>query len=262
MTSSKYIIMAELDNKFVELMIKKSNEKEEKPTSYRMLIPEKSQESEPQRQMTDKEIRSVEEFTLELQKRIQTKKGEIGIGVLIIFLALLVIAAIVATVIITSSGIMQEKTIDTGSSAHGTVGTLVKVISISAEDGRQGEIINFSMIVKPISGSQPIKLDQAIITFDTLNTTTLLRYKNSTASDYATDSSEGNFTTTYLERGPINQEGVFQKGDILEIFFSSPYPINEDEKIRVSFLPKEGAQTIAEFSTPNVISKKIINLYP
>jgi hypothetical protein len=63
--------MSEQNDTFVNLMIAKSQEKDEERTPHKMIVPEKSLEAEPQKQMTDDEIKSVELFTLELQKRLQ-----------------------------------------------------------------------------------------------------------------------------------------------------------------------------------------------
>jgi archaellin len=190
------------------------------------------------------------------------KKGEIGLGILIIFLAIIVIAAIVSSVLILSGAGIQEKTLETGSSVHENIGTLIRIIQITAEDGSLNTLQNFSIIMKTMSGTAPLKLNQTIITFDTLNTTTILTYKESTPDDFGSTLIRGNYTVRYLEEGPIHHRGVLQKGDIIEVFLQAPYPIQEDEKIRISILPKESPQVITEFTTPDVISMKKIDLYP
>ena len=104
------------------------------------------------------------------------KKAEMGIGTLIIFIALLLVAAIAAGVLIQTTGSLQEKALTTGDQAKTQIATNVEVIEVSATDGRSGNLTYFTAIMKLAPGSDEIKLSQAIYTCNTYDKTATLRY--------------------------------------------------------------------------------------
>jgi hypothetical protein len=73
---------------------------------------------------------------------------------------------------------------------------------------------------------------------------------------------EGYFSVTYEQVGTNHVEGNLQRGDIIKICFESPRAINEDELVRLNFIPKIGTNSLTEFVTPDVISTERVYLYP
>ena len=63
------------------------------------------------------------------------KKAEMGVGTLIIFIALLLVAAVAAGVLIQTAGSLQQKALSTGTQATGQIATNAQVIDVSAVDG-------------------------------------------------------------------------------------------------------------------------------
>lgn len=148
------------------------------------------------------------------------KRAQSGIGTLIIFIAMIIVAAIAAGVLIQTSAALQNKALETGSQARGQVTTHVDVISLSGTDATYRPTLNFfSEIFKLSSGSDPIRVDQVLATFDTNEFTTNLLYSNATdsedfftyglsqplASDIIT-----NETWTYL-RNDLNNDGIQER---------------------------------------------------
>ncbi|MCB9361955.1 hypothetical protein H6504_00835 [Candidatus Woesearchaeota archaeon] len=106
----------------------------------------------------------------------RSKKGEMGIGTLIIFIALLLVAAIAAGVLIQTSGSLQEKALTTGDQARGQIATNVRVVEVSATDGSNGTVKYFQQIIKLAPGSEPIKLEQVLLTMNSFDRTATLSY--------------------------------------------------------------------------------------
>lgn len=109
------------------------------------------------------------------------KRAEMGIGTLIIFIALLLVAAIAAGVLIQTAGSLQEKALTTGDQAKGQIATNVRVIEVSGTDGRNGTLKDFNYISKLAAGSEAIKLSQAIFTVNTFDRTATLQYAGTDA---------------------------------------------------------------------------------
>ena len=63
------------------------------------------------------------------------KKAEMGVGTLIIFIALLLVAAVAAGVLIQTAGSLQEKALSTGTQAKSQISTNAVTVEISATDG-------------------------------------------------------------------------------------------------------------------------------
>jgi len=105
------------------------------------------------------------------------KKAEMGVGTLIVFIAMLLVAAVAAGVLIQTAGSLQEKSLSTGQQARSQISTNARVIEVSATDGRNGNITDFQEIIKLSPGSDSIKLDQIIFTFNTKDHTSTLKYR-------------------------------------------------------------------------------------
>jgi flagellin FlaB len=200
---------------------------------------------------------------------LYSKKAEMGIGTLILFIALLLVAAVAAGVLIQTNASLQEKALTTGDQAKGQISTNVRVIEVSGSDGSDGVLEGFNQIVKLSAGSDPIKLEQILLTFNTFNTTSTLVYRN--GSEFTQNETDGYWSYTngtgffvveYLQRGSNPVVGNLQRGDIARIYFASPRGIDEDENVRVSLIPKIGTPTLTEFITPEVISEQRVYLYP
>jgi archaeal flagellin FlaB len=108
---------------------------------------------------------------------MKNKIGEMGVGTLIIFIAMLLVAAVAAGVLIQTIGSLQETSFMTGMLATNQISTNAQVIEISATDGRNGNLTDFQQIMTLSPGSDPIKLDQVLFSFNTKDSTATLRYR-------------------------------------------------------------------------------------
>ncbi len=184
-----------------------------------------------------------------------------GVGTLIIFIALILVAAVAAGVVIQTASSLQQQALATGQAARGEIATNARVVEVSAIDGSNGfSVENFSMQIKLAPGSNPIKLDEVTLTLNTDNTTTALQYTNDTA--FATTGQTGTFSVRYLINGTNHIDGNLQRGDVIEVQFQAPRLIGEDEAVRINFVPKIGTATLVMFNMPDVISTQRVYLYP
>ena len=91
------------------------------------------------------------------------KKAMMGIGTLIIFIAMVLVAAIAASVLIRTSGVLQERAFAVGNAARQQLVTKVELISVeglvntSKQSGFE-TVYGFEMRVKLSPGSYPIQL--------------------------------------------------------------------------------------------------------
>ncbi len=203
------------------------------------------------------------------------RKAEMGVGTLIIFISLLLVAAVAAGVLIQTAGSLQQRALSTGTQATSQISTNALVLEVSATNGSDTAGINaFSEVMKLAPGSDPIKLADVTLTYSTSTDSITYNYRNFTnASAYCgtnttavdcvqVSGKTGNFTVEYMQEGPSHQNGVLVRGDVIKLYFNVTNKIGEGQHVRISFIPKIGTPTTTEFDTPDVMSTERVYLYP
>ncbi len=203
------------------------------------------------------------------------KKGEMGIGTLIVFIAMILVAAIAAGVLIRTATSLQSRALMTGERSKEQVSTSAMPLVLMATNGSTSNNLEyFVMKMKLAPGSDPIKFSDALIEFDLNDQSGDLSYGTggcsfdsgetaAGASGYWTNSSgEGYYTIEYLETGPSHTDGYLQTGDIVKLCFEAPRSLEEDEKFTLSFIPKVGNVLEIKGSTPSVITTEKSIVYP
>ena len=92
------------------------------------------------------------------------ERGQVGIGTLIVFIALVLVAAIAAGVLINTAGFLQTQAQDTGEESTEQVSTnLVFLSTTGVVDGDEEGIERFETTVQLGPGSSAIDLDDATV---------------------------------------------------------------------------------------------------
>jgi flagellin FlaB len=183
-------------------------------------------------------------------------KAEMGVGTLIIFISLLLVAAVAAGVLIQTSGSLQQRALSTGSQATSQISTNALTLEVSGTDGLNGQVDNFTQLMRLAPGSDPIKLDQVTLSLASKNTSQSFQYVNASVG------STTEFSVNYLQQGDSYQEGVLVRGDVIEINYVGVRQFSSGENLRVNFIPKIGTATLTQFSIPDVVSTQRVYLYP
>ncbi len=191
-----------------------------------------------------------------------SKKAEMGVGTLIVFIAMLLVAAVAAGVLIQTASSLQEKSLSTGQQARQQIATTARVIEISATDGRYGNLTDFYEYMKLSPGSYPIKLDQAIFTFNTKDRTSSLKYteertkcvKNNTIGYNTWNEEEFDETQFYQDHMVI--PGI--AGDIISLPVGTDIDLDEDG-VNESVLVCSNSQTYCPASYDGEYLKVILS---
>ncbi len=188
------------------------------------------------------------------------KKADTGIGTLILFIAMILVAAIAAGVLIQTATSLQNKALLTGDRTKGQVSTSMSVLLIYAEDGSTGNYVNnFSMKLKLSPGSDPIKLNDTLIEVDLSDSSSDLTYDPLVTCPTST---AGNFSVEYLVQGSDYSEHYLHRGDIIKLCFQAPRAVLADEDIAIRIIPKVGTPTVIETATPEVINQRRSYIFP
>ena len=125
--------------------------------------------------------------------RSDDDRGQVGIGTLIIFIALVLVAAVAAGVLVNTAGLLQSQAEETGQDAQSQVGNQIDVVSATGEveagfdeDDNIDEgpaVDGANLVVKKSAGSDPIDLEDATIQYTSGDTSTTLTYDSDAGED-------------------------------------------------------------------------------
>ncbi|WP_456396412.1 flagellin [Thermococcus sp.] len=114
-----------------------------------------------------------------LQRR---KRGAIGIGTLIVFIAMVLVAAVAAAVLINTSGYLQQRAMATGRQTTQEVSTGIKIDAVTGYAPSANNLTMMTIEVSLQAGSTPIDLNQTKIYLDDGQKQVVLAYVNAKAT--------------------------------------------------------------------------------
>ncbi|MCB9358846.1 hypothetical protein H6503_02860 [Candidatus Woesearchaeota archaeon] len=194
---------------------------------------------------------------------MRNKKAEMGMGTLIIFIAMILVAAVAAAVLISTTGTLQNKALATGKSTATEVGTSLNVVQVYAEDGSNQNIEEFVAIVKLNAGSEPIRFSDLLLTFNLVNSSADYTYDSAIdCNNNSNTTAGGDFGVEYSINGTNNQAGYLTKGDVVKLCLQSPRDVGESENIVLSFVPKVGSVRVVETDLPDLMVDTRVDVYP
>jgi len=212
--------------------------------------------------------------------------GDMGIGAMIVFIAMVLVAGIAASVLIQTANRLEIQAMQTGQETIGEVSTGLSVSAITGYRATTDEnLSNMTIAIQPRSGSFSIDLGQTYIEVSDSSKKVILMYESTEFHD--TDEINGNlFDSTFYDGlsattfGIIVQEDadgslssatpVVNKGDQvlltvnLNLVFSGVPALGLPTRIDVWGLiqPEEGAPGVFAFTTPSsYASDNVFSLY-
>ena len=191
--------------------------------------------------------------------------GAIGIGTMIVFIAMVLVAGIAASVLIQTSSKLQRQAMITGQQTTGEVATGVEVYNV--EGHVNGSTIDkLAIIIRTRAGSNPVDLSTAIMQLSNSTVKCVLSYDSSQFA--SAPSSSGLFSTNAFNLAASNF-GIIVLEDADGSCTSSSPVINQGDKVALTVnvtaafgglpvrtfvwgqvMPEEGAPGIISFTTP------------
>lgn len=191
------------------------------------------------------------------------KRGEMGIGTLILFIAFILVAAVAAAVLISTTQSIQSKALKTGKETLAEVGTSMIAVELYAEDGTTGNNVDtFYQTVKLSAGSNSIKFDDLLLSFSTASSSKAYNYSSASNCDTVPAHTTSNFEVTYLLEGAGNSAGYLNPGDIALLCWQFSSNLSESTYFKTNIIPKTGAPLSIKTATPQLITEKRVYIYP
>lgn len=203
---------------------------------------------------------------------IKSKKGDWGIGTLIIFVAFILVASVAAGVLISVTSNLQSKALLTGRATLQEMGTTLSTVEIYAQDATGDYNVEyFYHTIKLSSGSEATKLGGMLITMSTRNTSQDYNYSNTincSVEDETDNTSiynstnNGRFGAKYAIQSSGGEDGYIVTGDVVKLCYRAPRSIIEGEDIKISVLPQFGHKLIYTTMLPGLMYDQRIYMYP
>ena len=178
----------------------------------------------------------------------EEERGQVGIGTLIVFIAMVLVAAIAAGVLINTAGFLQTQAEATGEESTQQVSDRLQIVSTAGEvDSGGNEIETLSFVVATAPGSDAIDLEETTV-------------------EFIGESGQERFTmetsVTGLEINDVqgvNDEVLTDSSDRAELEFtmSDVYAdLDEGESLTVTFTTAAGASTVKEIRVPTTLTEE------
>ncbi|MFP9060291.1 archaellin/type IV pilin N-terminal domain-containing protein [Natrialbaceae archaeon A-chndr2] len=143
----------------------------------------------------------------------EDERGQVGIGTLIVFIAMVLVAAIAAGVLINTAGSLQSQASDTGTETQQAVANQIEVVHAygsTGDVGTENGVTELNFVVKKSAGSDVIDMTSLTVQYTSDSTSETLEYDSDATAG-------GEFGTEGLADTNDNGESLTDTSDRVEI---------------------------------------------
>ncbi|MFA1610583.1 archaellin/type IV pilin N-terminal domain-containing protein [Halobellus rubicundus] len=135
------------------------------------------------------------------------ERGQVGIGTLIVFIAMVLVAAIAAGVLVNTAGFLQATAEDAGQESVNKVTNRVDVINTHGTVGNNEDIANITMTVRLAAGSSSVDMNTTSIKY--LSADNVQTLTNKTPSTTESDGDADGTGTMFALSKVTDDDGSF-----------------------------------------------------
>ena len=178
----------------------------------------------------------------------EEERGQVGIGTLIVFIAMVLVAAIAAGVLINTAGFLQTQAEATGEESTQQVSDRLQVVSQSGNVTDTGDAItNLTFVVAQAPGADDIDLDEVTIELTGEKGQTVLDTTENGVTIANIRGVDDNVLTSSSDRAEID----IDLGDEADEVYGE---LDEGERLTVTFTTDAGATTQLEIRVPTTLT--------
>jgi len=172
--------------------------------------------------------------------------GAIGIGAMIVFIAMVLVAGIAASVLIQTSVKLESQAMTTGQETTDEVATGLAVYDVKGYSASTGtDISKMTISIRPRAGSADVDLSQTVIEISDTNYKIILDYDSGSFVEDAGDGKDNVFGQSFFP-STAYQFGVLVEEDADDSCTSGTPTINRGDKVILGLDTSEIFGSIAE----------------
>ena len=180
----------------------------------------------------------------------EEERGQVGIGTLIVFIAMVLVAAIAAGVLINTAGFLQTQAEATGEESTSQVSERLQVVSQSGTIGGDDddEITALDFVVSQAPGADSIDLSEVSVEIIGADGQEVFTVDDGDESgiDIFQGDEDGVVLTSNSDRAVIDID--------LEEVGDDGYDLGEGDRLSVTFTTPAGATTTTEIRVPTTLT--------
>lgn len=178
---------------------------------------------------------------------LRSDRAEVGVGTLIIFIAMVLVAAVAAAVIIGTSGDLQQRAQTTGKEATEEVSSNFRIIGVyGIRNTSASDVWQLKFQLTLAAGSQDVPLDQLIIRFADGNNERVYKFTDSPT-----------FSLEWIRGDGL--DNVAKSGDLIELTLDMQNAeLAPSSTFELSFHPAVGAPLFQNMRMPPTYSTNLI----
>jgi flagellin FlaB len=203
--------------------------------------------------------------------------GSIGIGAMIVFIAMVLVAGIAASVLIQTSTTLESQALVTGQQTTSEVSSGLAVVNIVGNN-TSGAIQHIAIVLRARAGSEDIDLTETIIELTDSVTKNFLTYNDDTYTD-STDINGGLFEQDFFTSDAThfsiivledadgscssNSSAVINSGDYIALGVNTSQcfgGLTPRTDVWGLVMPEEGSPGVIKFTCPASFTERVIEL--
>jgi flagellin FlaB len=196
-----------------------------------------------------------------MTERLNRDRGQVGIGTLIVFIAMVLVASIAAGVLINTAGFLQTSASETGQGASEGATDRVQVTGdvIGQVDGNQVDRIELN--VKRVSGAGNINLEDVTVQFVGPNGNADLTHGGNSGAGSASAGAEEFGVTAVQGSAPVLESD----SDVLKIVIAADgsgalQKLDPGESASITIVTEAGGETDVPITVPDSLSSDAVKL--
>ena len=203
------------------------------------------------------------------------KEASIGVGSLIIFISMILVAGVVASVLIQTMNGLQQQALKTGQETIADVSNGIKISHISGYSN-SSKITDIAVFVSITAGSESIDLSNCFVSLSESSTRVILNYEstcfsNSVSnglfqtinSDNLSNSTFGLIAIRDIDGSCKANTPVINSNDLVAVMINTTAcfsGIDNNVEVQGYIIPEQGMRGVISFDTPSSFIDTIIEL--